>query len=113
MRRAIKGGSALSVTVVFAALAGADLAYGSTRGSGSMEQCVQRVLTSLARSNASEKQVGPEVLARCDGPLRARLAEAIRTGEASMCTSVESCLPTARERASFEATAAYRQLRGR
>jgi hypothetical protein len=81
------------------------------RGSGarsSMERCVQRVLTGLARARAPEAQVGRAVVSNCDGPLRANLAAAIRSGDAAMCT-VESCIQMARERAAEEATAAYRQ----
>lgn len=78
----------------------------------SMEQCVNGVLTRLVRAKASEDQVGPAVISRCDQPLRASLAEAIQTGEAALCT-VESCIDTARQRAAEEATAAYRAYRAR
>jgi hypothetical protein len=73
-----------------------------------MEQCVQRVLTRLARTRASETQVGRAVVSSCDRPLQASLAAAIRSGEAGMCT-IESCIDMARQRAADEATAAYRQ----
>ena len=82
----------------------------SAGGRSSMERCVDRVLTRLARARAPERQVGPAVVASCDRPLRASLAAAIRSGEAAMCT-VESCLATARQRAAQEATMAYRQRR--
>ena len=74
----------------------------------SMESCVARVLTRLARTRAPERRVGPAVVASCDRPLRANLAAAIRSGEAAMCT-VESCIGIARQRAAEEATASYRQ----
>src|SRR5215210_3708335 len=61
-----------------------------------------------ARARAPESQVGPTVLSECDGALRATLAEAIRTGEAGICT-VDSCIGLARGRAAEEATEAYRQ----
>jgi hypothetical protein len=77
-------------------------------GRYSMEQCVDRVLSRLARAGADEAQVGPTVLSQCDGPLRAALADAIQSGEAPLCT-VESCMGMARSRASDEATAEYRQ----
>ena len=77
-------------------------------GRHSMEQCVDRVLSRLARARVDEAQVGSTVLAQCDGPLRAALAEAIQSGEAPLCT-VESCMGMARSRASDEATAEYRQ----
>jgi len=80
----------------------------ASSGRQSMEQCVSRVLTRLTRARAPEAQVGPTVLSECDGPLRATLAEAIRTGEAGLCT-VESCIGMARSRAAEEATEAYRQ----
>lgn len=80
---------------------------GGAGGRQGMEQCVQRVLTGLYNQRAPEAQVGPAIVSQCDGPLRATLAEAIRTGEAGSCT-VESCLAIARERAAGEATAAYR-----
>src|SRR5215213_7086571 len=76
---------------------------------GSMEQCVERVLTRLARAKASEKEVGPAVISGCDGPLRAAVADAIKTGEASICATVESCMATARQRAADEARLAYRE----
>src|SRR4051794_36593558 len=60
-------------------------------GRYSMEQCVDRVLSRLARAGADEAQVGPTVLSQCDGPLRAALADAIQSGEAPLCT-VESCM---------------------
>jgi hypothetical protein len=82
---------------------------GSSRGRQSMEQCVQRVLSGLARQRAPETSVGPAVIQQCDGPLRATLTEAIRTGEAGGCT-VESCIAMARERAAAEAAGAYRQF---
>jgi len=77
------------------------------RGRQSMEQCVERVLSRLARARADEVQVGPTVLSQCDGPLRAALVDAIQSGEAPLCT-VESCMGMARSRASDEATAEYR-----
>jgi hypothetical protein len=77
-------------------------------GRQSMEQCVDRVLTRLARARAPESQVSPTVLSACDGPLRVTLAEAIQSGEAPFCT-VESCMGMARSRAGEEATEQYRQ----
>jgi len=77
-------------------------------GRQSMAQCVSRVLTQLARRRAPETEVGSAVLSRCDRPLRASLAESIRTGEAPNCT-VESCIDVARSRAAAEAIGAYRQ----
>ena len=77
-------------------------------GRQSMQQCVGRVLSNLARRRAPESQVGSAVLSRCDRPLRASLAEAIRTGQAPNCT-VETCIDQARARAAAEAIAAYRQ----
>lgn len=78
------------------------------QGRASMESCVARVLTRLARARAPERQVGQAVVSSCDRPLRANLAAAIRSGEAAMCT-VESCIGIARQRAAQEATATYRQ----
>src|SRR5689334_20866042 len=78
----------------------------------SMERCVSSVLSRLARAQAPESDVGPAVLSKCDGQLRATLAEAIRSGEAAVC-SVESCIGIARTRASEEATQAYREIKGR
>ena len=77
-------------------------------GRPSMEPCVDRILSRLARAGAGEAQVGPIVLSQCDGPLRAALADAIQSGEAPLCT-IESCMGMARNRASDEATAEYRQ----
>ena len=81
-------------------------------GRQAMQQCTTRVLSGLARQRASEDQSGSAVLTRCDGPLRAALAEAIQSGEAPNCT-VESCLDMARSRAAAEAIQAYRQHGGR
>jgi hypothetical protein len=78
----------------------------------SMEQCVGRVLATLAKSKAPEVQVGSAVTKQCDSPLRATLAEAIKKGEAGGCT-VDACLDLARTRASAEAMAAYRQMTSR
>ena len=78
------------------------------RGRQSMAQCVSRVLSGLARRGAPESQVGPAVLSRCDRPLRASLAESIRSGEAPNCT-VETCMDMARTRTVAEAIGAYRQ----
>ena len=72
-----------------------------------MEQCVNGVLSHLARARAPESQVGPTVLSDCNGPLRMTLAEAVRSGEAAICT-VESCIGMARSRAAEEATEIYR-----
>src|SRR4051794_22963114 len=55
-------------------------------GRRSMEQCVDRVLSRLARARADEAQVGPTVVSQCDAPLRTALAEAIQSGEAPLCT---------------------------
>src|SRR3954464_4678489 len=77
-------------------------------GRQSMEQCVNRVLSRLARARADEAQVGPTVLFQCDGPLRAALVEAIQSGEAPLCT-VERCMGMARSRARDEATRRDRQ----
>ena len=108
MLKSIYGALVLSGAIGFSIVAGPQGAEAQARSRQSMEQCVQRVLASLAKAGAPETQVGPAVISQCDGPLRATLAESIRTGEAGSCT-VESCLALARERAAGEATAAYRQ----
>ncbi len=97
----------IAVLIVAAGMSPPALA-GSRAGSSAMESCVARVLARLARARAPETQVGRAVVASCDGPLRARLAAAIRSGEAAMCT-VESCIGVARQRAAEQATLAYRQ----
>jgi hypothetical protein len=97
------------VVIVSAALMSPSSALArSGGGRTTMESCVDRVLTRLARARAPETQVGPAVISSCDRPLRASLAAAIRSGEADMCT-IESCIATARQRAAEEATTAYRQ----
>lgn len=73
-----------------------------------MERCVDGVLTRLARSKMPEAEVGQAVVARCEQPLRATLAAAISSGEASIC-SVEACIGFARQRAAEEARTAYRE----
>jgi hypothetical protein len=91
------------------ASASSALAGDATGGKASMERCVKATLSKLAQSRAPEAQVGPVVLSRCDGPLRAALAEAINNGEAFICT-VQSCIGMARERAAEEARTAYRRF---
>lgn len=109
MRKLRLKGTVLSAAAVLAVLAAAaPIAAQAASGRQSMEQCVARVLSRLARARAPESQVGPTVLSECDGALRATLAEAIRTGEAGICT-VDSCIGLARGRAAEEATEAYRQ----
>ena len=75
-----------------------------------MQRCVGGVLSQLARSQSPETLVGPTVVSRCDRQLRAALQEAIKTGEAGNC-SVDSCLASARQRASEQAVLAYRSFR--
>jgi hypothetical protein len=84
------------------------LAGAPSGGRSSMEHCVKTTLSRLAQSRAPEAQVGQVVVSRCDGPLRAALAEAIGKGEAFICT-VESCIGMARSRAAEEAREAYRK----
>ena len=108
---AIVGAGALALMVP-AGSAEAQSGRGGAGGRQGMEQCVQRVLTGLYNQKAPETQVGPTIVSQCDAPLRATLAEAIRTGEAGSCT-IESCIAIARERAAGEATAAYRQQMAR
>jgi len=98
----------LAAAVLAVSAATAFTAAQAAGGRQLMEQCVNRVLSRLARARAPESQVGPTVLSECDGPLRMTLAEAIRSGEAAICT-VESCIGMARSRAAEEATEAYRQ----
>jgi hypothetical protein len=73
-----------------------------------MERCVDRVLSRLAQAKAPEREVGRAVTSGCDGPLRAVLAEAMKTGEAQMCASVDACMDIARKTAADEARQAYR-----
>jgi hypothetical protein len=96
--------SAASVALIAAASVAAN-AQGEARQS--MERCVSSVLSRLARMGAPVSEVGPAVVARCDGPLRATLAEAIRSGQAGSCT-IESCIDMARSRAAEEATQTFR-----
>src|SRR4051812_10219064 len=100
----------IAAAAVLAALAsaGAPPAAQAAGGRQSMAQCVSRVLSGLARRGAPESQVGPAVLSRCDRPLRASLAEPIRSGEAPNCT-VETCMDMARTRTVAAAIEAYRQ----
>ena len=99
-----------SIIAALALAATADAAMAQRRGrQQTMEQCVGGVLGHLAKAGAPESQVGPTVVQQCDGPLRARLAAAVASGEARGCT-VESCLNMARTRAAEEATQAYRSM---
>jgi hypothetical protein len=74
----------------------------------SMERCVDRVLSGLAKSKAPESEVRRAVLSGCDGPLRATLTEAMKSGEARMCASFEACIDLARKQTADEAKEAYR-----
>jgi hypothetical protein len=100
---------------LFAAIVGvAASSQAGAQGRGaraSMESCVKTTLSKLAQARAPEAQVGQAVVSRCDGPLRATLAEAINNGEAFIC-SVESCIGMARSRAAEEAREAYRKIYG-
>ena len=79
----------------------------------SMERCVERVLSGLAKAKAPESEVRHAVLSGCDGPLRATLAEAIKSGEARMCASFDACIDLARKQTADEAKEAYRARAGR
>jgi hypothetical protein len=101
---------ALTLAVMAAAstlVVSAPVSAQSAKTRQSMERCVETVLSRMARAKAPEVQVGQTVISHCDAPLRAVLASAIETGEASIC-SVESCIGMARDRAAGEATLAYR-----
>ena len=74
----------------------------------SMERCVDRVLGGLAKAKAPESEVRRAVLSGCDGPLRATLTEAMKSGEARMCASFEACIDIARKQTAEEAKEAYR-----
>ena len=111
MRKTFAG--ALIVTgAVWLTLAPTSEAQANQSSRQTMEQCVGRVLATMAKSKAPEIQVGSAVTTQCDSPLRATLAEAIKKGEAGGCT-VEGCLDLARTRASAEAMAAYRKMTSR
>jgi hypothetical protein len=86
---------------------------GGGQGRGQMEACTNKVLSGLVRAKASEAEAGPAVVSRCNGPLRAAVAEAIRSGEAFICNNVDACMPMAQERASNEARDLYRRMQQR
>ena len=98
-----------AAALAFVAIASGPVAAQAGEGRQSMERCVDRVLSGLARAGAPESQVGPAIVSQCDGPLRAVLAEAIASGEAPPICTVESCLALARGHAAEVATEAYRQ----
>src|SRR5215217_21420 len=79
----------------------------------SMERCVERVLSGLAKAKAPESELRNAVLSGCDGPLRATLSEAMKSGEARMCASFEACIDIARKQTAEEAKEAYRARLGR
>jgi hypothetical protein len=108
MRRSFAG-ALIATGAVWFAFAPASNAQANYSSRQTMEQCVSRVLAIMAKSKAPETQVGSAVTTKCDSPLRATLADAIKRGEAAGCT-VEGCLDLARTRASAEAIAAYRQI---
>lgn len=75
-----------------------------------MQACTNRVLAGLVRAKAPEDRAAPAVLKGCRAPLRAAVADAIRTGEAFICSNVEACMPMAQERAASEARDLYRRM---
>ena len=80
---------------------------GSARAS--MERCVDRVLDRLAKARTPEAAgIGRTVISECDAQLRATLIEAMKTGEARMCASVEACIDIARKETADRAREAYR-----
>ncbi len=79
----------------------------------SMERCVDRVLSGLAKTRAPESEVRHAVLSGCDGPLRATLVEAMKSGEARMCSSFDACIDLARKQTADQAKDAYRSRVGR
>ena len=98
----------LSAATALSVVLSAGVTSAQTAGARqSMERCVERVLTQMARTKTPDAQVGQAVVSHCDAPLRAALLSAIQTGEAAIC-SVESCIGMARQRAAEEATSAYR-----
>jgi hypothetical protein len=98
--------STAAVAIAWLALPTAAQAQG---GRQKMEQCVDHVLSRLARAKAAEEQVGPAVLSECDGALHAVLADAIESGEAPALCKVAFCMTLARSRAAQEATEEYRR----
>ena len=105
---ALKGIAAFAIAAM--ALGAAPSGAQDRASRAAMEQCTQRVLGSLAQKQAPETEAGPAVVTQCDRQLRAALASAIQTGEAANC-KVDTCMDLARQRASQEATMAYRQMR--
>lgn len=104
-----KAVTALSVGVAFACglmLTGPPAQAQQKAARGTMEQCVERVLTGLLRKKATDIEVSRAVLSQCDTQLKATLAEAIKNGEASSCT-VEKCIQVARDEATREAKEEY------
>jgi hypothetical protein len=100
----------LSAAIAIAALSAALPTAAQAKGGRElMEQCVDHVLSQLARARAAETQVGPAVLSECDGALQAVLADAIESGEAPAFCKVGFCITLARSRATEEATEAYRR----
>ena len=78
-----------------------------------MEACVDRVLSDLQRREAPDKEVGPAVLGRCEGPLRVAISAAIEAKQAFICKDVEGCLPFAKVQATQKALEGYRKRTGR
>jgi len=111
MRKPLNAALVVTGSVWLAVLAHAPAAEAASPRQ-TMERCVDRVLTTMAKARAPEIRVGSAVASQCDSPLRATLADAIRSGEAAFCT-VESCLDLARSRASAEAMATYRKMTSR
>lgn len=111
---AIMTASAVAALMVAATAPAAaqNAAMQGTPSRQTMEQCVQTVLTRLARSNTPETQVGQQVVQSCDNQLKATLAAAIQAGQAGGCT-VETCIDMARSQAAQEAVQAYRMRQTR
>jgi hypothetical protein len=100
----------LSAAIAIAALSAALPTAAQAKGGRElMEQCVDHVLSQLARARAAETQVGPAVLSECDRALQAVLSDAIESGEAPPFCKVGFCITLARSRAAQEATEEYRR----
>lgn len=73
-----------------------------------LAQCVERVFTSLSSKKATDIEVGRALRSQCDNEVKATLAEAIKSGEASSCT-IEKCMQVARDEVARQAKELYRK----
>lgn len=73
-----------------------------------LAQCVERVFTGFSSKKATDIEIARALRSQCDNEVKATLADAIKTGEASSCT-MEKCMQVARDEVARQAKELYRK----